>query len=245
MPIWHVTAMTMIERLDRRWYPAHRAEWDAWRFRGMVLERLDERKVLLDIGAGRGAAEAMRFRGRAGRVVGIDIDPVVMENPFVDEAHVSSIARFDGVADGSIDVAIAKDVMEHVEKPRDFFAEVHRILKPGGIYLGKTPNRWHYVPLIAQATPFVFHRYYNRLRGREEVDTFPTFYRLNSPGAVRRAAESAGLVVESLVMEEGRPEYLRLSVPTYVVGFAYERLVNTLRLEAIKSVIYVTLRKPG
>jgi hypothetical protein len=44
--------------------------------------------------------------------------------------------------------------------------------------------------------------------------------------------------------QEGRPEYLRFHWLTYFLGMAYERIVNALRLNALKAVIYVQLRKP-
>jgi len=44
---------------------------------------------------------------------------------------------------------------------------------------------------------------------------------------------------------EGRPEYLRLAWPTYVLGAAYERLVNASELFAPGRVLLMgTLRKP-
>ncbi len=52
---------------------------------------------ILDFGAGRGAQGETRwtykrnllnFKGRVARVVGVDVDPAVMENPMLDEAAV-------------------------------------------------------------------------------------------------------------------------------------------------------------
>jgi SAM-dependent methyltransferase len=140
--------------------------------------------------------------------------------------------------DATFDVVAASSVLEHVEDPRACFSEVRRVLKPGGIFLAKTTNRRHYVALAAQATPHAFHTAYNRLRGREERDTFPTVYRVNTPGDVRRQVELAGLRLDVLETWEGRPEYLRLSAPTYLAGFAYERAVNSAgALAAFRAVI--------
>ena len=62
--------------------------------------------------------------------------------------------------------------MEHLEDPETVFGEINRVLKPGGIFLFKTPNRRHYMPLIAQLTPYRFHQFINKLRGRDSEDTF-------------------------------------------------------------------------
>jgi SAM-dependent methyltransferase len=128
--------------------------------------------------------------------------------------------------DSSFDVVFADNVLEHLSAPQQVFSEVYRLLKPGGVFLAKTPNRWHYMPIIAMATPHAFHQFVNRLRGRAPGDTFPTLYRVNSPGAIRRCAEATGFTVESIRLLEGRPEYLRMTSLTYLFGLIYERLVN-------------------
>ena len=44
---------------------------------------------------------------------------------------------------------------------------------------------------------------------------------------------------------EGRPEYLRLSAPTYLFGYLYERAVNSTELlAALRCVIVFKLEKP-
>lgn len=213
--------------MDRAWYPTHANNWDDELFRARLLERIGPSTVCLDYGAGRGNVAQMNFRGRAGHVAGIDPEPAVMQNPFLDEAAVFDVTtnRIPH-ADARFDVVFADNVMEHVADPVQALNEIRRVLKPGGRFLAKTPNKWHYMPTIARATPTWFHRFYNRLRGRSVVDTFPTLYRCNTAAAVRANAAAAGLVVRRIEHIEGRPEYLRLFALTYAVGMAYERLVN-------------------
>ncbi len=92
---------------------------------------------------------------------------------------------------------------------------------------------------------FLFvHAFYNRIRGRAEEDTFPTFYRVNSKKKVIYYGESTGFEVESIEMIEGRPEYLRVSWPTYLLGTVYEKIVNsTDTLCSFRVVLLVYLRK--
>jgi hypothetical protein len=45
---------------------------------------------------------------------------------------------------------------------------------------------------------------------------------------------------------EGRPEYLRMMWPTYLIGLAYERLVNSAEIFAPLRILLVgQLRKPS
>src|SRR5207244_4973356 len=113
------------------------------------------------------------------------------------------------------------------------------------VFVFKTPNRFHYMPLVASLTPTWFHRMYNHMRGRQGADTFPTRYRANSRGAILRLASASGLEVESLERIEGRPEYLRISTPTYLAGALYERIVNRFDVLAqLRILLLRSLRKP-
>jgi hypothetical protein len=114
-------------------------------------------------------------------------------------------------------------------------------------FLFKTPNRWHYMPVIAQLTPTRFHKFFNRLRGRAAVDTFPTLYRANSTRTIHRLSARSGFAVKSLRFVEGRPEYLRFSTLTYLMGATYERLMNRFDvLSRFRIVIIGALEKtPG
>jgi SAM-dependent methyltransferase len=232
-----------IETLDRRWYPSYSANWDDALFRDRVLSRISASSCILDLGAGAGIVAQMNFRGLAGRVCGVDLDPRVVGNSFLDEAKVGS-AELIPYGNEEFDLVFADNVLEHLSDPNAVFAEVRRVLRPGGWFLAKTPNRWHYMPLISRVTPHVFHRFYNRLRGRMETDTFPTFYRANSRAQIQRLATSVGFAVERLTLVEGRPEYLRLSVPTYAAGRFYERIVNrSEKLEMFRVLLVMELRK--
>lgn len=230
--------------LDRRLYPNHPKNWDDQLFRERVISRLRAEAVVLDLGAGAGIVPAMNFRGLSARVCGVDLDPRVLENPMLDEGRVSDAGEIP-YPDGSFDVVFSDNVMEHIAEPIAVFREVYRVLKPNGIFLFKTPNKNHYMPAIARLTPHRFHQFVNRLRGRAEVDTFPTLYRANSKGQVSRLAAETGFQIEQLSRIEGRPEYLRFNPVTYLVGAAYERLVNSAEfLAPFRILLVAELRKP-
>jgi SAM-dependent methyltransferase len=232
--------------LDAALYPHHRDFWDDTLLRREILGRLRPELIVLDYGAGRGASPQLSFRGEAQRVVGVDPDTAVLGNPFLDEAHVLPPNGRIPVADATFDLAFAHNVLEHVEDPESCLREIHRVLVPGGVFVAKTPNRWHYVALIARLVPQRLHVVAARLTGRADEDAFPTVYRCNTPEAIRRYAGRAGFEVTHLELVEGRPEYLRKSTPTYLAGYLYERAVNTIPgLDRLRCVLIVVLRKPA
>jgi 2-polyprenyl-3-methyl-5-hydroxy-6-metoxy-1,4-benzoquinol methylase len=47
-----------------------------------------------------------------------------------------------GYADGYFDVVTMWHVIEHVHDPKGTLAELHRIMKPGGLLVISTPNLW-------------------------------------------------------------------------------------------------------
>jgi len=103
--------------------------------------------VVLDVGAGRGAAafvdespyrqQLQVFKGRCQKMMGIDVDPVVLENPNLDEAFVIGADGIFPIGDSSVDVIISDWALGHVDGPLVFAGEILRVLKRGGGVLCK------------------------------------------------------------------------------------------------------------
>ncbi len=233
----------LTEWMDRKWYPGVVRNWDDAIFRQRILSRIRPDHIVLDLGAGAGIVTEMNFKGLASKVYGVDLDPRVVSNPFLDEGRISDAGAIP-FSDSQFDIVFSDNVLEHLEHPLHVFMEIERVLKPGGVFLFKTPNRWHYMPTIARFTPHGFHQFVNKIRGRAVVDTFPTQYRANSKSDIRRLALQTGFMLESLERIEGRPEYLRMTGFTYLMGAAYERLVNTSSVfEVFRVLLIGILRK--
>jgi len=233
----------MTEWIDRHWYSAFAKNWDDILFRERIIAQINPDSVVLDLGAGAGIVTQMNFKGCAAKVCGVDLDRRVVDNPFLDEGRVSDAGEIP-YDDEQFDVVFSDNVLEHLDEPLIVFREVARVLKRGGAFLFKTPNRWHYMPTIARLTPHGFHQFVNRIRGRAEVDTFPTRYRANTKPDIQRLAAAAGFSVETIERIEGRPEYLRMTVPTYLLGALYERTVNSMStFEPFRILLVGILRK--
>lgn len=152
---------------------------------------------VLDFGAGRGAESESPFpfkrdfvnlKGDVARIVGVDVDPAVLKNPMLDEAHVFVPGARLPFPDASFDVIFSDWVLEHVDDPALLAAEVERLLKPGGWFFARTPNKFGVIAIGASLIPNKAHvRVLKKLQpDRIAPDVFPTRYRMNTVSAIRR-----------------------------------------------------------
>lgn len=234
----------LVNWLDKKLYPEYSDNWDDQLFRNLIVSYMRPEHSILDLGAGAGIVSQMNFKGLAEKVCGVDPDPRVENNPYLDEGRIG-FGQDIPYPDATFDIVFADNVLEHIDSPDDVLREISRVLKPGGYFLGKTPNKYHYMPMIARITPHWFHQFVNKLRGREVVDTFPTRYRINEPKSVRNYASKNGFNVHDIQLIEGRPEYLRMSALSYLLGWLYERMVNSSKVFARFRILLVcVLEKP-
>ncbi len=94
---------------------------------------------LLDIGCGTGYLLEHQGEGRA--TFGLDFSPHALK--YSRERGVERLVCGDSqvlpFASESLDMVTAFDLVEHVDGDRLLIAEVHRVLKPGGVFLSTVP----------------------------------------------------------------------------------------------------------
>jgi SAM-dependent methyltransferase len=93
---------------------------------------------VLDLAAGQGPLSyAMQKKGFD--VTATEVFPEQFKAPNVRclKVNLNEKTPFE---DKSFDVVFAVEIMEHLEAPRAFLREIHRILKPGGLVIVTTPN---------------------------------------------------------------------------------------------------------
>jgi SAM-dependent methyltransferase len=179
---------------------------------------------ILEIGPSRGGQTSGFLAGLASELVGLDVDDDVARNP-----HLTRALKYDGsrfpLVDASFDAAVLDYVLEHIENPPALFREVHRILRPGGAVLFRTPNARHYVSLLGRILPdrlSVWARSHP-----EDHRVYPRFFRCNTASACRRVLAAAGFRVEVLRQIEKEPSYGMGSRALFLLMTAYERFVNS------------------
>jgi phosphoethanolamine N-methyltransferase len=110
-----------------------------------VVDGIDlEGKIVLDIGCGTGGIDdflAREYKPR--KITGVDIDQGLI-NRCLEAAHTHGLSdvleykkneagplSFD---DGSFDIVFSKDAIIHIEDKHAIFAEIYRVLRPGGVF---------------------------------------------------------------------------------------------------------------
>ncbi|MFV2045063.1 MAG: class I SAM-dependent methyltransferase [Anaerolineales bacterium] len=183
--------------------------------------------TVLDVGCGRGAygEDPIAYRknlrilkGKAAKVIGIDVDERAQRNPFINEFHLVDGGLWP-IETNTIDLVLCDYVLEHIRAVHEFFGEIHRLLKPGGYICVRTANRWSYFALAARLIPNKWHSKVVSIvqDGRKEEDVFPTVYKCNSIRQLRGIMNDNDF--QSVVYGySAEPAYLSFSRLAYFIG---------------------------
>lgn len=159
---------------------------------------------VLDLGCGKGESLDF-FRSLNFKIewFGVDIE----KSPEVQSRTESNerLITFDGInipfPDNYFDLIYCKQVFEHVKYPRDLLADVKRVLKPGGYFIGSTSylepfhsySYWNYTPygfsvlieeaklLLLELRPAIDSLTLIIRRGLGSLKIFNIFWKIESP----------------------------------------------------------------
>ena len=167
---------------------------------------------VLDLGCG--AAPGLRyFAARGVDAVGLDIAPAALHaaRAVLPAARLvcADLSAPLPLRDGTADLVILREVVEHLTAVEPLLDECRRVLRPGGALVLTTPNRWD------ARRPF-YH-----LTGRVwSGDADPTHVHIFDPPELRRALRAAGFArvrvasgFKPLLRLGGRRLPVRLEVP--------------------------------
>jgi ubiquinone/menaquinone biosynthesis C-methylase UbiE len=112
-------------------------------FRYRFAIRYARGKRVLDIACGEGYGCAALLKGGATSVIGIDISEDVCEHARNKYGVDARQARADALPlpDGSVDLVVSFETIEHVPDPGLFIDECFRVLVRGGTLIMSTPNK--------------------------------------------------------------------------------------------------------
>jgi ubiquinone/menaquinone biosynthesis C-methylase UbiE len=194
--------------------------------------------VWLDLGCGHQilpawhAAEERKLVARCKEVVGMDYDQHSLLNHQTISRRVRGDVSSLPFRDNYFDMVTANMVVEHLSEPSAQFREVHRILKPGGLFIFHTPNAHGYSTAMARLVPDAIKgKLIYLLDGRQEEDVFETHYKANTPHQVEslaRATHFKLIELKTLVTNAMFSLILPLAVPELLV-------IKLLRTEPFKN----------
>lgn len=126
--------------------------------RYLLARDLCRGKDVLDVATGEGYGAAMLAQ-QAASVVAFDLDPHAIGRarrafPRANLRFVTGNARRPPVLDGTVDVVVCFEALEHFDEQEEFLAEVRRVLRPGGLLLVSTPDRDIYSAPGAAPNPY-------------------------------------------------------------------------------------------
>jgi SAM-dependent methyltransferase len=122
------------------------------------------RKCVIDVATGIGYGAGVLAKAAA-RVWAVDLDAASVryarrafpaENLMFLQGNATSLP----VHTHSMDLAIALEVLEHVEDQEGLVAELARVIRPGGVVLISTPNKASYSDARNYSNPFHIHEFY-------------------------------------------------------------------------------------
>ncbi|MCA1674038.1 MAG: methyltransferase domain-containing protein [Actinobacteria bacterium] len=207
--------------------------------------------VVIDFGAGRGQfledpvpmrRDLQLLRARAAEVIGLDLDPAVLENPALTSAHIIESGSPLPVADESADLVVSDWTFEHVTDPFWLGDELYRVLRPGGWICARTPNKWGATGIGGRIIPNrLHHRALAILQpAKNTADTFPTAYRLNTARALHTVFSVERFSHHSY-RDESEPTYAANSTVAWRASMALSAILPN----RMASNWLVFLRKKG
>jgi hypothetical protein len=121
--------------------------------------------------------------------------------------------------------------------------EVHRLLKPGGSFLFHTPNLMGYTTAVSRVLPDALKlKMVPYLQARAAHDVFPTFYRCNTPQAIRTLADKTGFSVTELKIVESSAQTVMLG-PVVIAELLLIRALRSKVLENYRTNLVIHLKK--
>ena len=219
---------------------------------GRALQRYVYRGVCwLDVGCGYQILpfwampeEAQRELVRdVGMLAGVDVDERIREHPLL-TYRVEGLGGALPFRDETFDLVTANMVIEHIDQPERFLADIRRVLRPGGRFLFHTPNILFWLMFLGYITPDAIKKAIIwRLEERRDEDVFPTRYTMNTPWRIERLAAQAGFDVERITMAGSSRIFDRLGPLGWIECFVQKGMATFLGGRLNSNIIAVLRRK--
>lgn len=221
-------------RMRPGWQPATAV------YEALIRARLRPGLRVLDLGCGRGGA-LEQLGAAVDHPLGLDPDHrSLVEHRLPDLPRAVAAAEALPLPAASVDLVICSWVLEHLPDPARTFAEIARVLRPGGALIFVAPGAWSLAALLNRALRGLQGRLVPWLYGRAEADAFPVVYRANTQPRLRALAQGCGLILDTFRPIED-PTYFAFHPALFRLHAALARRLPARMAEHIAGVCV----KPG
>ncbi len=202
-------------------------------YRNYVDRNTHESTRILDFGCGH--VDLMRsVYSRTPYVYGIEPNNITLRRNITIQNKVVGFAEHIPFPGNFFDLAVSAWVIEHIDDTIGVFSDIHRVLKPGGKLIFLTPNSWNYITWINRVIPNRMHDFLTRrLYAREEKDTYPVRYKMNSVAKIESVLSSLGFRRCQVILNED-PSYISFNQTLFMLSCFIEKILDFGRLEAAK-----------
>ncbi|MDP3941956.1 MAG: class I SAM-dependent methyltransferase [bacterium] len=211
----------------RQEYRRIRPEWrDSLSiYRDVIDEATNSDTRILDVGCGHGELLKPVY-DKTLHTYGVDPDKEALDkNTLIKNTVVGTVEDlpFEG---NFFDLVVSEWVLEHLPDPEKAFREIYRVLKPGGRVIFLTPNVWNYNVWIIRAIPNRFHDFFTKkLYERQEGDTYPVQYKINSVKRIAKTLEPIGFKKSQMILN-GDPSYISFNRPLFALACLLEKVLD-------------------
>lgn len=139
---------------------------DTSRYRELFARHVSfEGKTVLDLGCNRGYLLHSFFQNEKFEGIGADLVSYYLKDARRDYGDIFKFVETTPTTiplpDSSVDVVYTIDTIEHLSQPKELFAEVYRVMRPGGVFLVHynpwfNPHGSHLEDIITFPWPHVF-----------------------------------------------------------------------------------------
>ncbi len=228
-----------------------KGQWRSPIFHDMILDEVRGRPgelTFLDIGCGSGFDNDVELQkslaSHAGRYIGIEPDPEIDLGPDVDEVHRCVFEEAE-LEPGSVDLAFASFVLEHVPDPKRFWEKLYKVLAEDGVFWGFTVDGRHPFSIASRTAEVLrlksmYFRWLHRDTGMRHFEHYPAYYRANTPRQISRYTKSFSQVDFSGFHRVGQLDYY---FPRFLRGVSHLADRVTIAGGLPGSVLLVRLQK--